>query len=257
MFYPCFILFWVCLIYIWIFDKERFNKDYSALLNFFVEPDYSFYLEHLDKDIKKEIHKRIKLTIVFFSLLTFLFIDKLSIKLLLVNILISIMVYKLQYVLCKKKYEKTLMEADSRFPYYLNNLCILIQSNAVPIALLKSLDSAPEIFKKDIEELVQDLHIGDKKGLVPYLDFYCKFPQVKDLNRVVKTLYNISIASSQKNKMILSLTKLTNEKVNHARQDKFDKVLDTQALIPWISFIWVGIVLITSFSAINIGDILS
>ncbi|MEG0238556.1 hypothetical protein [Anaerorhabdus sp.] len=257
-FIPVFFLFYILMIYMWIFDDYHINENMKIYSSFFIEKDYEFLLGHLGYiDNKHEFHKRVKQSIVVFFLIVLIFFEQLDYRYLLLSFISAILFYKLQYVLLKKKYERKLMEADQQFPFYLNHLCILIQNNTVPVALNKSIQNAPELFRNDISIWVQDIHEGKKKGLIPYLEFNDKFRQVSGLNRIVKTLYNISIASTSKEKMILSLMKITNEKVLNARKDEFNKILDKQALIPWVSFIWVGIVLIASFSAINIGEFLS
>lgn len=253
-----FLLFYTYMIYLWFFKNRNATHHMESFFDFFVEKDFKFILEHLGEDnIKKVIHKRIKKSIGATFIICLVLNKDISINYLIFYFILGILFYKLQYYLIKKKYEKKLLEADERFPYYLNNLCILIQNNSVPVALNKSIDVAPRLFKKDLEILVSDIHIGHKKGLIPYLEFNNKFKQVKDLNRVVKTLFNISNASTSKEKMVMSLAKITNERVFNARKDYFNKILDKQALIPWISFLWVGIVLIASFSGISFGEFLS
>lgn len=257
------IIIYICIFSIIVIlgiiriNQENLESIKGELKTSFIEFDYDFMLNRLYKDnARKKVEKRYIITIaaLFFGIL--IFESETITKTLFYSIVSSIIVYKIQYLFVKQKYEKNLKQAEIEFPYYLNALSILMQNNTVAVSLLKSIDMAPAIFKEDIKTLVYDIHQGKKMGIQPFIDFANKFPQVKDLNRIMRTLYNLSITINNKEKIMSSLAKLANEKVNSARKDKFDKYLDKQALIPWISFLWVGLVIIAMFSTINLGQII-
>lgn len=257
------IIIYICIFSIIVIlgiiriNQENLESIKGELKTSFVEFDYDFMLNRLYKDnARKKVEKRYVITIaaLFFGIL--IFESETITKTLFYSIVSSIIIYKIQYLFVKQKYEKNLKQAEIEFPYYLNALSILMQNNTVAVSLLKSIDMAPAIFKEDIKTLVYDIHQGKKVGVQPFIDFANKFPQVKDLNRVMRTLYNLSITINNKEKIMSSLAKLSNEKVNSARKDKFDKYLDKQALIPWVSFLWVGLVIIAMFSTINLGQII-
>ncbi len=257
------IIIYICIFSIIVIlgiiriNQENLESIKGELKTSFVEFDYDFMLNRLYKDnARKKVQKRYVITIaaLFFGILVFE--SETITKTLFYSIVSSIIIYKIQYLFVKQKYEKNLKQAEIEFPYYLNALSILMQNNTVAVSLLKSIDMAPAIFKEDIKTLVYDIHQGKKVGVQPFIDFANKFPQVKDLNRIMRTLYNLSITINNKEKIMSSLAKLSNEKVNSARKDKFDKYLDKQALIPWVSFLWVGLVIIAMFSTINLGQII-
>lgn len=257
------IIIYICIFSIIVIlgiiriNQENLESIKGELKTSFVEFDYDFMLNRLYKDnARKKVQKRYVITIaaLFFGIL--IFESETITKTLFYSIVSSIIIYKIQYLFVKQKYEKNLKQAEIEFPYYLNALSILMQNNTVAVSLLKSIDMAPAIFKEDIKTLVYDIHQGKKVGVQPFIDFANKFPQVKDLNRIMRTLYNLSITINNKEKIMSSLAKLSNEKVNSARKDKFDKYLDKQALIPWVSFLWVGLVIIAMFSTINLGQII-
>ncbi|MEG2750259.1 MAG: hypothetical protein RR916_00475 [Anaerorhabdus sp.] len=257
------IIIYICIFSIIVvlgiirINQENLESIKGELKTSFVEFDYDFMLNRLYKDnARKKVEKRYVITIaaLFFGIL--IFESETITKTLFYSIVSSIIIYKIQYLFVKQKYEKNLKQAEIEFPYYLNALSILMQNNTVAVSLLKSIDTAPAIFKEDIKTLVYDIHQGKKVGVQPFIDFANKFPQVKDLNRIMRTLYNLSITINNKEKIMSSLAKLSNEKVNSARKDKFDKYLDKQALIPWVSFLWVGLVIIAMFSTINLGQII-
>ena len=60
-------------------------------------------------------------------------------------------------------YKAHLHEIDLMLPYYLKGLEILVQHYTVPVALGKSIDDAPDVFKpglkKMIEKLMQVMHL--------------------------------------------------------------------------------------------------
>ncbi len=242
--FSCYFMFiWLC----W------FNRtDVSSIIK--NEDDLEKMIKSLNKTtLDHFIKKRWIITIVSSISFLFLLYDKQYVQF--QSILVGIIAYKIQYYLLLKKYNKELTIAKDLFPYYLNNLSILIQNNPVPNALLKSIEVAPTIFKADLQQLVQDIHEGRKKGITPYLHFASRFKQIDDLTRIMRTCYHLSATSENKQIMLTSLTKIANEKVNYARKQKCEAYLDGQALYPWLGFLWVGFVCIASLSTINISSI--
>lgn len=222
----------------------------------FLESDYEFMISRLYKETAKlKIRKRIIVTICSFFLSLLLWGEQQNATMLFYAMISAVSVFKFQYVIVKEIYQKNLKEAELVFPHYLNALSILLQNNPVPVAILKSIALSPKIFEQDLNILVQELHQGKKVGVRPYLDFANKFPQIKDLNRIMRSLFNLTVTSTRSGKIMASLTKLANEKVNIVRKEKLDKHLDKQALVPWLSFLWIGFVIIAMFTTINIGQL--
>lgn len=220
-----------------------------------VERDYLFIVNRLYPGNNSKKNKRLLISISSF-LLGFVVFDRHKlIETVVYSMVLGFVVYKLHYGIIKEKYKQELKKAELEFPYYLNALSILLQSNPVPVAILKSVEMSPKIFVQDLTELIQDLHEGKKGGVRPYLTFSNKFPQIKDLNRIMRSLYNLTITSANNDKVMTSLTKLANEKINIARKQKYDQYLDKQALLPWLSFLWVGFVIIAMFTTMNIGQL--
>lgn len=235
-----------------IMESLKYEIQYS-----FVEKDYEFMMDRLFFD-KAKVKTKIRIvnTMLAFVFCIVIFDGLTIVKNILTSSIIAGLIYKLHYFIILGKFRRSLKKAEDDFPFYLNSLTILIQNNTVVVSLLKSIELAPEIFKRDLNILVNDLHEGRKEGLQPYNEFANKFKQVKDLNRIMKTLFNLSFTISNKEKIMTSLTKLANEKVNNARKETYEKFLDKQALIPWVSFLWVGLVIIAMFSSINLGQVI-
>lgn len=55
-------------------------------------------------------------------------------------------------------------------PYYLKSLEILVQHYTVPVAIGKSMDDAPDIFKPGLNQLIEKINAGDS-SINPYMDF--------------------------------------------------------------------------------------
>lgn len=245
----------LCFVLIGVVHLD-INQSVQEVNMVFIESDYELLVNRLYHEAgKRKVKKRYHITFWCFILGLLVFSDKDLITSLVYSMLLSCCVFKLHYVFIKEKYKQELKKAEFEFPYYLNALSMLVQNNPVPVALLKSIAMSPKIFEQDLILLVQELHEGKKSGAQPYLDFAYKFSQVKDLNRIMRSLFNLTVTSSANGKIMTSLTKLANEKVNLVRKGKFDKHLDKQALLPWLSFLWVGIVIIAMFSSMSINQL--
>ena len=59
-------------------------------------------------------------------------------------------------------------------PYYLKSLEILVQHYTVPVALARSIDTAPEIFRPGLKRLVTKIDGGDS-SIQPYVDFALEY----------------------------------------------------------------------------------
>ena len=237
----------IIFILIWLTNTD-YEKVMELLLkfkNFFIEKDYEFLIMHTsNKSFNQVLKQR-----YFFSLFTcivyiILNLDQINNINFIVLVSLVLITYKAQYFMAKNKYKVKLNKAVIEFPYFLNNLCILVQDYPVVNAIYKSIDISPKIFEQDLIILVQDAHNGTKVGIQPYLEFADKFSQVQDIKRIMRTLYSISITCDNKDIIITSLAKIASDKVKCARHMRFDALLDKQALIPWINFLWIGMVII-------------
>jgi hypothetical protein len=251
---PLFIIFLSTLWGLWFYNENEFVVYYKFVCNLIEEKDYKFLLIHTcDKEYKKTFKERILLALGSFFILLTIFYDNETYKMFLYSIFTLITVYKIQYYLLKSKYSSILKKTNSEFPYYLNNLSILIQDNPVPVALNKSIENSPKVFKNDLEIMVNDIHEGNKTGIIPYIEFASKFKQVDDIFRIMRTVYNISITTNNRDVIITSLARISNEKVSNARRLRLESIIEKQSLVPWILFLWIGLVIINMFMSIDIG----
>ena len=111
-------------------------------------------------------------------------------------------------------------------PYYLKGLEILIQHYTVPVALARSINTAPEIFKPGLEKLIAKIDAGDS-SVQPYMDFANEYP-VRDSMRMMRLLYRLSLGSQEeKHEQIMMFSKTVSSLQNKARQIKYQERLES------------------------------
>ena len=114
---------------------------------------------------------------------------------------------------------------DTMLPYYLKSLEILAQHYTVPVALSRSIDTAPEIFRPGLRKLVAKIDAGDST-IQPYIDFANEYP-VRDSMRMMRLLYRLSLGSNQdKHEQIMMFSKTVSVLQNKAREQKYQARLE-------------------------------
>ena len=72
----------------------------------------------------------------------------------------------------------------------------MIQHYTVPVALSKSVDQAPSIFKEGLRELIGSINAGDST-IDPYMAFAIKYP-VRDSMRMMRLLYRLGLGNQER-----------------------------------------------------------
>ena len=207
-------------------NKKEFQKfivGEDSALNFLREKDYNFYVlakygEKVDPNVLYS--SRVRLTGYVAIALLVIFIMDLSAINILKIIGGTIIVYKLPYFNLKSSYKKYMSQVDQMLPYYLKGLEILCQNYTVPVALSRSIEDAPEIFKPGLREMVAKIDAGDS-SIQPYMDFALKYP-VKDSMRMMRLLYRLSLgAQENKYQQLLLFSKSVSSLQNKAREIKY------------------------------------
>ena len=184
-------------------SSEKFVNDNKDLFYLLKESDYEFLLlaKYGDKvyDVNQVFMRRIRNGFIAIVLTLFIFISDFSFMYILLAFLIGFLVFKLQYINLKSYYRQHLNEVDSLLPYYLKGLEVLIQHYTVPVALARSIDDAPEVFKSGLKELVAKIEAGDS-SIQPYMDFANRYP-VRDSMRMMRLLYRLGLGEQEKNKL--------------------------------------------------------
>ena len=142
-----------------------------------------------------------------------------------IGIIVVIVIYKNQYSSLKSYYKKHLTEIDQTLPYYLKSIEILAQHYTIPVAISKSIETAPALFKQGLVEMVSKIDAGDS-SIDPYLEFAEQYP-VRDSLRMMRLLYRLSIgAQENKQEQLLVFSKSVSSLQNKAREQKYQKRLD-------------------------------
>ena len=136
-------------------NSSKFVSDNKDLFYLLKESDYDFllYAKYGDKvyDPNQVFMKRIRNGVLVTVLFIFVFISDLSFVNIILGVVCGFLAFKLQYMDLKKFYRHHLNEVDSLLPYYLKGLEVLIQHYTVPVALARSIDDAPEVFKPGLK----------------------------------------------------------------------------------------------------------
>ena len=209
-------------------DVNKFFSDARGLFMFLLEDDYKFYLtmKYGDKvNVYDMFEKRIRDAIIAMALFTLVFWTRMSYIYIIVIIIIGYLVFKSQYASLKSYYKKNLNSINLLLPYYLKSLEILIQHYTVPVAIAKSIDSAPDIFKPGLRRLVARIEDGDS-SVEPYMDFAKEYP-VRDSMRMMRLLYRLSLgAQENKQEQLLAFGRTVSSLQNKSREYKYKERLD-------------------------------
>ncbi len=201
---------------------ELFDKD-GKIIKLLKEKDYDFYASAKyggDVDLNFLINRRIKNTgftliiVVIFLLFNFNVIN------LIVGALIVGIVFKSDYLNLKKYYKKNLQQIDQLLPYYLKSIEILAQHYTIPVAISKSINTAPDVFKNGLRKMIEKIDSGDS-SIDPYMDFAKEFP-VRDSMRMMRLLYRLSIgAQENKQEQLLTFSKSVSSLQNKSREKMY------------------------------------
>ena len=196
------------------------NGKVSSLLK---EKDYDFYAMAKyggEVDINALYNKRIKNTgLVIIIGLIFLVFNFTWINLIIVCLVVGA-VYKSDYTNLKGYYKKHLQQIDQLLPYYLKSIEILAQHYTIPVAISKSINTAPEVFKLGLRRMIEKIDSGDS-SIDPYMQFAEEFP-VRDSMRMMRLLYRLSIgAQDNKQEQLLVFSKSVSSLQNKSREKMY------------------------------------
>ncbi len=209
-------------------DRKSFFKDNNQAFTRFKESDYDFYVrakygDTVDPDIL--FSKRIQNGALVVFAIIFISLANLKYTTIIASLIAGYFVFKMQYSSLKKSYKSKLHEYDTMLPYYLKNLEILVQHYTVPVALGKSIDDAPPIFKKGLEELITTINAGDST-IEPYMEFARTYP-VRDSMRMMRLLYRLSLGTNEgKQEQLLTFSRTISNLQAKAREVKYKNRLE-------------------------------
>lgn len=209
-------------------DLNKFAKDNSQYFRLLKEDNYEFLVraKYGEKVDPADLFMlRIKNAMIVFVVILVVFISDFSFINFLVAVVVSYIIFKSGYSSLKKHYKNHLHEIDMQLPYYLKSLEILAQHYTIPVAMGKSITSAPDIFKSGLEELISKINAGDS-SIDPYMEFAMKYP-VRDSMRMMRLLYRLSLgANEHKQEQLLMFSRNVSVLQNKSREMKYKARLE-------------------------------
>ena len=239
----CAILIFV-LLYNKTIDGKKFMADNSKYFNLLREKDYDFYVyskygEDVDPDAL--FKKRIQNSVLIGAIFSVLFLNGFSLKNIVFGLGIAFLIFKSSYTSLKSHYKKHLHEIDIMLPYYLKSLEILIQHYTVPVAIGKSIDDAPELFRPGLRRIIDRVNSGDST-VDPYMEFANNYP-VRDSMRMMRLLYRLGIGSQErKQERLMMFSRTVSNLQNKAREIKYKDRLGRMESLTMIMLVCTGVI---------------
>lgn len=254
----------IIVIYIFIvngkIDKDGIFSNNDKLCNLLKEKDYDFLLIARYGDLvynpNEVFMKRIRNGVLVAVALIFVFLSQLNYLTVIAGLVVGFLVYKNQYLTLKKWYRQHLNYIDSLLPYYLKTLEVLIHHYTVPVALAKSIDDAPEVFKPGLKRLVKKIEEGDS-SIDPYMEFAEEYP-VRDSMRMMRLLYRLGLGEQEKkHQQLVSFSKSVSSLQAKAREQKYQARLNKMESKTMIMMVVTGggsliLLLISIFMLISV-----
>ena len=223
-------------------DAKKFFADNQKYFEILREKDYNFYVfakygDTADPDVL--FKKRIEISFIVALLFLLLFLDGVSVKNLILTVGAWFLMFKMPYNSLKKYYKNHLHQIDIMLPYYLKNLEILIQHYTVPVAIGKSIDEAPDLFKPGLKKIVEKINAGDS-SVDPYMEFANDYP-VRDSMRMMRLLYRLGIGSQErKQERLMMFSRTVSNLQNKAREVKYKERLGKMESLTMIMLVATG-----------------
>ena len=231
------------LIYNKTIDEKKFINDNKKYFEILREDDYNFlvYAKYGEKVTPDTLfQKRVLYAVGIFFVFMFLFIDDLSLINVMLAVIIAFFIFKMPYMNLKKYYKSHLHHIDIMLPYYLKSLEILIQHYTVPVAIGKSINDAPDIFKPGLRDLIEKINSGDS-SINPYMEFANAYP-VRDSMRMMRLLYRLGLGSQEnKQERLLMFSRTVSNLQAKARETKYKERLDHMGNQTMIMLVVTGV----------------
>ncbi len=242
-----FIIIGVIIVFILnynrVVDTKKFISDSGGVMTHFMESDYEFLLSvkypGRNLDVEALFQRRLRDGVIAFAVGLFIFMNQMSFMYLLICVAIAFFVFKAPYNNLKSYYKANLHYIDMMLPYYLKSLEILVQHYTVPVALSRSIDTAPDVFKPGLRRLVARIDSGDS-SVQPYIDFANEYP-VRDSMRMMRLLYRLGLGGQQnKHEQVMSFSRTVSSLQNKAREQKYKERLEKMENQTLVMLIFTG-----------------
>ena len=251
-----FIIIIIILVFIFeyrnLINSNKFVQDMRPYSRMLMEDDYKFLVNiRYGNDANADIlfDKRIKLMVFVIVLMLFIFIANFTFINIILALVIGYAAFKLDYVKLKNYYKRHLFDINRTLPYYLKSLEILIQHYTVPVALRRSIATAPEIFKPGLERMIARIEAGDST-VDPYMDFAKEYP-VRDSMRMMRLLYRLSLGSQEnKQEQLLMFSRTVSSLQNKSREQRYaDRLSAMESKTMRMLFVTGGLSILILFAA--------
>lgn len=209
-------------------DTRKFIEDTEPYLRFLMEDDYKFLLSIRygdDYDLEKCFTARVRNGVLMIAVLFFFFLSEMDFVKILICFIGGFLAFKMPYRKLKSYYKANLHRINLMLPYYLKSLEILIQHYTVPVALGKSIETAPEIFRPGLKKMIAKIEAGDMT-VDPYMDFAKEYP-VRDSMRMMRLLYRLGLGSQEnKQEQLMMFSRTVSSLQNKSREQKYKERLE-------------------------------
>ncbi len=226
-----------------VVDTKKFISDSSGVLSHLVEDDYEFLLTvkypGRNLDVGALFQRRLRDGIIAILVCFFVFFNQMNLMFAVICLAVGYFVFKSSYMSLKSYYKANLQHIDTMLPYYLKSLEILVQHYTVPVALSRSIDAAPEVFRPGLRRLVARIDNGDS-SIQPYIDFANEYP-VRDSMRMMRLLYRLGLGSQQnKHEQVMMFSRTVSSLQNKAREQKYKARLEKMENQTLIMLVFTG-----------------
>ena len=216
------------LIYTKTVDGNKFLEENDIYIKMLKEKDWDFYVsaKYGDKVHPDDLfNKRIKETFWISAVIMLVMLTNFTFINFVFLMVVVFLIFKMPYSNLRSYYKRYMTKIDQMLPYYLKGLEILIQHYTVPVALSKSIDTAPEIFRPGLRDLIAKIEAGDN-SVNPYMDFAHEYP-VRDSMRMMRLLYRLGLGSNEnKQEQLMMFSKTVSTLQNKSREQRYKERLD-------------------------------
>lgn len=242
-----FILIGIIIIFILnynrVVDTRKFIGDTGGILNHLMEDDYEFLLSvkypGRNLNVNALFQSRLRNAVIAMLVCFFLFFSKMNLMYAVICIAIGFLIFKMPYLNLQSFYKANLHHINTMLPYYLKSLEILVQHYTVPVALSRSIETAPEVFRPGLRRLVARIEEGDS-SIQPYIDFANEYP-VRDSMRMMRLLYRLGLGSQQnKHEQVMMFSRTVSSLQNKAREQKYKERLEHMENQTLIMLVFTG-----------------
>ena len=209
-------------------NTNKFLADNDVYFKKLKEDDWDFYVrakygDNVNPDVL--FNRRIRNGVIVAALVMCLMLGNISYITIIFAVVIGVVVFKLDYFNIKNYYKAHLHQIDAMLPHYLKSIEILIQHYTVPVAIGKSMNDAPPIFKEGLQQLINEINSGNDT-IEPYMEFARTYP-VRDSMRMMRLLYRLSLGRQErKQEQILAFSRSISALQQKARETKYKERLE-------------------------------